>query len=119
MLSSSWQSWVLVVVAAISTCIGNLLLKKFRMVAPQAGLFESLSSPWFLAALVFLLTYLLLFTKALDKLPISSVYPVFSGIVFSTLLISASILLGERLHTNQFLGLGLIVMGIVIVSRYS
>jgi multidrug transporter EmrE-like cation transporter len=119
MLSSSWQSWLLVIIAAISTCVGNLLLKKFRMVAPQAGLFESLTSPWFLSALVFLLTYLLLFTKALDKLPISSVYPVFSGIVFSTLMISASIFLGERLHSYQFLGLGIIVTGIVIVSRYS
>jgi multidrug transporter EmrE-like cation transporter len=116
---TNWQAWLWVATAAISTCVGNLLLKKSRLTAPEAGLLASITSPWFLAALVFLVTYLLLFTKALDKLPISSVYPVFSGIVFTTTLLLASLVLGERLHPNQLLGVGLIVVGIVIVSRSS
>jgi small multidrug resistance pump len=111
------DSWLFVVAAAISACIGNILLKKSRIVNSEPGLVSLLTSPLFICALVFFMVYLILFAKALDQLPISSAYPVLSGIVFSSIAVSSSILLGERLSINQLLASSLIVAGIVIISR--
>lgn len=109
----------MVIAAALSTCIANILLKKSRMISVDLGLLSSFASPWFLSALAFMIIYLLLFSKALDILPISSVYPVFSGIVFTTLILSAVLLLGERFQPMQLLGIGAIIFGITLVARYS
>jgi len=117
MITPYWQAWLMVIVAALSTCIANLLLKKSRMLSTELGFLSSFASPWFLAALIFMIVYLFLFSKALDILPISSAYPVFSGVVFITLILSAILLLGERFQPVQLWGIGAIIFGIVLVAR--
>jgi multidrug transporter EmrE-like cation transporter len=119
MISPHGQAWLMVITAAVSTCFGNLLLKKSRMATTDLGFVASFGSPWFLCALIFMIAYVLLFSKALDTLSISSVYPVYSGTVFMLLILSAVLFLGERFQPGQFFGLGLIVGGIVIVTHYS
>jgi multidrug transporter EmrE-like cation transporter len=42
------DAWVLVFIAGINTCIGNLFLKKSRLVATDPSLFSLLFSPWFI-----------------------------------------------------------------------
>lgn len=59
----------------------------------------------------------MLFAKALDKLPVSAAYPVLAGLGFSLIAISGSWFFGERLGLNQYIGLGMILAGIIIMSR--
>jgi len=68
-LTLHWTAWLLVLTAGINSCIGNLLLKKSRLVARgDEGLFDLLLSPWFIGGLLFYGINVILFAKALEKL---------------------------------------------------
>ena len=116
-MNSSWGAWSLVFAAAINTCIGNLLLKRSRLEATDSGLVSLLFSPWFLGGLVFYGINVILFAKALDKLPVSTAYPVFAGIGFGLIAIAGSWLFKEHLSLNHWIGLGFILAGMIIMSR--
>jgi multidrug transporter EmrE-like cation transporter len=111
------SAWGLVFIAGINTCIGNLLLKRSRLDAPDPGLVSLLFSPWFIAGLVFYGINVVLFAKALDKLPVSAAYPVLAGMGFGLISIAGSFFFGERLGLNQYIGLAVILTGIIIMSR--
>ena len=115
--SINWISWSLVLIAAINSGIGNLLLKKSRIEAADPGLLTLLLSPWFMAAILVYGINLIVFAKALDSLPVSVAYPVFAAIGFSLVALIGSLVLGERFGLNQMIGLGLIVTGIIVMSR--
>ncbi|MDX2100340.1 MAG: EamA family transporter [Leptolyngbyaceae cyanobacterium bins.59] len=110
-------SWLLVIASGVSGCLGNVFLKKSRLVATDPGFFTTFISPWFIVGLVFLAANLLLFTKALDKLPLSAAVPVSSGVVFVSVAFLSNLFLGESLTTNQWIASSLIVAGVVIMSR--
>jgi multidrug transporter EmrE-like cation transporter len=111
------DAWVLVFIAGINTCIGNLFLKKSRLVATDPSLFSLLFSPWFIGGAFFFGINIIIFTKSLDKIPISVAYPVLAGLGFSLLAITGNLLFGERLAGVQLWGVGLILAGIIMVSR--
>ncbi|WP_309235867.1 MULTISPECIES: DMT family transporter [Planktothrix] len=115
--SANWISWSLVLIAAMNTGIGNLLLKKSRLEAPDPSILTLLLSPWFMAAILVYGINLIVFAKALDRLPVSIAYPVFAAIGFSLVALMGSLFLGERVGLNQMIGLSFIVAGIVIMSR--
>jgi multidrug transporter EmrE-like cation transporter len=112
------SAWGLVFAAGINTCIGNLLLKRSRLEAPDPGLLSLLFSPWLIAGLVFYAINVVLFAKALDKLPVSAAYPVLAGMGFALIAITGNYFFGERLGLNQYVGLGVILAGIIIMSRF-
>lgn len=112
-----WKSWVLVFAAGINTCIGNLLLKQSRRAPIDQGLISMFFSPWFIGGLVFFGINVILFTKALEKLPVSAAYPVLAGLGFSLIAVFSNVLFGERLNLNQWIAVGMILAGIVIMSR--
>jgi multidrug transporter EmrE-like cation transporter len=116
-MNLNWDAWVLVFIAGINTCIGNLFLKQSRLVATDRSLFSMLFSPWFIGGLLFFGINVIIFTKSLDKLPVSIAYPVLAGLGFSLLAISGNLLFGERLVGSQLWGVALILAGIIIVSR--
>ncbi|MBD2482744.1 EamA family transporter [Planktothrix mougeotii LEGE 06226] len=101
----------------MNTGIGNLLLKKSRLEAPDPSILTLLLSPWFMAAILVYGINLIVFAKALDRLPVSIAYPVFAAIGFSLVALMGSLFLGERVGLNQMIGLSFIVAGIVIMSR--
>jgi multidrug transporter EmrE-like cation transporter len=109
--------WSLVFLAGINTCIGNLLLKKSRLVATDSSLLSLIFSPWFIGGLLFFGVNVIIFTKSLDKLPVSVAYPVLAGLGFALLAVSGNWIFGERLGWSQFIGVGLILIGIIIVSK--
>lgn len=115
--SSIVSSWLLVIASGISACLGNVFLKKSRLVATDPGLITTFLSPWFLIGIVCLAANLLLFTKALDKLPLSAAMPVSSGVVFVSVALLSSLMLGESLSSNQLFATSLIMVGVVIMSR--
>jgi multidrug transporter EmrE-like cation transporter len=116
MFSETAIAWGLVGLAAVNNAIGSLLLKKSRLVATDPGLLSLLFSPWFLAGLLFYATNVVIFAKALDKLPVSIAYPVLAGTGFGLIAIAGSFFFAERLGLNQWLGMGLILAGVIIVS---
>lgn len=117
MILSIQQSWLLIFVAAVSTSIGNILLKQSRLAATDASWLTALTSPWFLAALAFYSANLLLTAKALDRLPVSLAVPVSQGISFLAVVLMASWLFGDRLSLGQLSAASLIVVGVVLLAR--
>lgn len=116
-METYWREWGFVVAAGINTCIGNLLLKQSRRFPNDLGLLASFLSPWFIGGLFFFGINVVLFTKALEKLPVSAAYPVLAGLGFSLLAIFGNLLFEERLSVSQWGALAMILAGIVIMSR--
>jgi multidrug transporter EmrE-like cation transporter len=87
------------------------------MGAEDAGLVQLLFSPWFIGGLAFYAVNVVLFAKALDKLPVSAAYPVLAASGFAMLVFSAAFFFGEKLGVNQLLGLGAVLLGIWLLAR--
>lgn len=116
---SSWFAWLLVLAAGVNSCIGNLMLKKSRLAAEEQGFWELLVSPWFLGGLAFYGVNVILFAKALERLPVSIAYPVLAGAGFALLTLAAGVLFTERLTLYQYAGVGLILVGIILLAGTS
>ena len=116
-MNSTWVAWVLVLAAGMNSCIGSLLLKRSRLEAADSSLFTLLFSPWLIGGLFFFGINVILFAKALDRLPVSAAYPALAGCCFALLTVAAGWFFGERLGFNQYVGLGMILAGIIIMSR--
>jgi multidrug transporter EmrE-like cation transporter len=107
--------WLLVVLAGINSCAGNVLLKYSRKGAAP-GFLGFLFNPWFIAGLLFYAVNVVLFAKALDSLPVSRAYPVLSGLGFVLLTAASSLLFGEALNVRGILGIVLVFAGIVLLA---
>lgn len=109
--------WLLVLVAGVNSMIGNLLLKQSRLVAPSPSLLDLVRSPWFLAGLAFYGLNVVVFAKALDRLPVSAAYPVLAASGFGLLAIVSTLVFGERLGLLQYVGLVVTLAGIMLIAR--
>jgi multidrug transporter EmrE-like cation transporter len=117
-MNLQFSAWFYVFIAGINTCIGNLLLKQSRRVAQaDSGIFSMIFSPWFIMGALFFGINVILFTKALEKLPVSAAYPVLAGLGFCLLAIFSNLIFNERLSLSQWFGVAFILTGIIIVSR--
>lgn len=110
-------AWLLLGLSAAGTCAGNLLLKQANLAIPNASLPTMMASSWFWGAIACYIFDLILFTQALQYLPVSSAVPVVSGIRIAATAILAYGLFGEHLTLNQFFASGVITAGIIIMSR--
>lgn len=54
---------------------------------------------------------------ALQKLPISSAYPIMVTGGFAIIVVVAGVMLGERLSTPQWVGVAAILLGVYLVAR--
>tara|TARA_B100001250_G_C19780334_1_gene781568 strand:+ start:884 stop:1234 length:351 start_codon:yes stop_codon:yes gene_type:complete len=113
MITSS-MAWFFVFLAGVNSCIGNLLLKQARL-SPNES-YEFVLSPWFLSGLLFYAANVVLFAKSLERLPVSTAYPTLAAVGFTLLVLSASVIFGERLNQFQFFGLFLVVTGIFFLA---
>lgn len=114
--TSMMWAWCLIIVAAINSTLGNLLLKKSRENL-NLSLIEQLFNGWFIGGLLFYGINVILFAKALEKLPVSVAYPVLAGIGFLLLTVSASWMLGEKIAPIQIFGIGLILFGVFLLAK--
>jgi multidrug transporter EmrE-like cation transporter len=117
MTHSIGYAWILLGVSAIGTCAGNLLLKQANLVLPNSSLPTMVASFWFWGAIVCYIFDLILFTQALQHLPVSSAVPVVSGIRIAATAILAYVFFGEHLTLNHLFASGVITAGIIIMSR--
>jgi undecaprenyl phosphate-alpha-L-ara4N flippase subunit ArnE len=109
--------WLLVLVAGVNSMIGNLCLKQSRIVAASPSLLDLVRSPWFLAGLAFYGLNVIVFAKALDRLPVSAAYPVLAASGFGLLAIVSTFVFGERLGVVQYVGMVITLVGILMVAR--
>jgi multidrug transporter EmrE-like cation transporter len=53
----------------------------------------------------------------LDKLPVSAAYPVLAGLGFALIAIFGKLIFNERLGLNQWMGMAVILVGIILLTR--
>lgn len=58
-----------------------------------------------------------LFARSIKAIPLSIAYPVFTGTSFALIILAAALAFDERLSPIHLLGIGLVVTGIVLVTR--
>lgn len=113
-MSATIQAWALLIAAAVSNGFGALLIKKSQS-APAAFVIYGLNfSPLFVAGCGLFGLNLVVFTLALRTLPVSVAYPAFVGVSQIVLLLSAALILLERLSMHQYFGVALIVAGVLV-----
>jgi multidrug transporter EmrE-like cation transporter len=109
--------WLLMTASACCNSAGSIMLKQSRLVAANSSFLATLLSPWFLAALVIYSIGLLLFAKALDRLPVSIAVPFSTGFGFVLTTILSHYLFGERLTVHQLAAVSLILAGAIVITR--
>ncbi|MEO6991311.1 MAG: SMR family transporter [Candidatus Baltobacteraceae bacterium] len=114
---SSATAWILILAAGVNSMIGNVLLKQSRLVAGGGSVLDQLRSPWFLGGLLFYGINVVLFAKALDRLPVSAAYPVLAACGFALLALVSALVFGERLSGVQYAGLVVTLGGIALIAR--
>lgn len=105
--------WGYVFLAACLTSSGNLCLKQARLAE------KSFYSPFFFLALFFYAVNVLAFSRALDQLPLSVVYPTFAGIGFCLVALFSSYFFQETLLLTHWLGMFLILLGVFCLVKSS
>jgi multidrug transporter EmrE-like cation transporter len=58
-----------------------------------------------------------LFARSIKAIPLSVAYPVFTGTSFAFITLAAALAFHERLLPVHLLGIGLVVTGIILVTR--
>lgn len=106
--------WTLLGFSALGSCGGNLLLKQANIAQLHSGSSTMTISFWFIGALVCYIFDLILFSQALQYLPVSAAVPVVSGIRIAATAILANIFFAEHFTINQFWASALITVGILL-----
>jgi multidrug transporter EmrE-like cation transporter len=58
-----------------------------------------------------------LFARSIKAIPLSVAYPVFTGASFAIITLAAAFVFHERLPPIHLLGIGLVITGIVLVTK--
>lgn len=113
-----WNTLLLLMLAGVNSAIGNLLIKRGRMLGEQgSGAFEKIFEINFIGGLFFYGVNLLLFSKALETAPVSSAYPVLAGIGFLCLALASAYFFGEQIGVKESFGMLLVVCGIWLLAK--
>tara|TARA_Y100001970_G_C14239415_1_gene863935 strand:+ start:963 stop:1313 length:351 start_codon:yes stop_codon:yes gene_type:complete len=111
------MAYLYIIIAAIFSTFGNLLLKYSRKGLTEVSSFaDQYFNPFFIAAVSFYIVNVFLFSKALDYIPVNIGYPMLAALGFSFLALSSWIFLGEKLLFIQIFGIFIIVFGIYLLS---
>ena len=73
--------------------------------------------PMFAVGLMFGAANTFLFARSIKAMPLSIAYPVFTGASFAFITLAAALAFHERLLPIHFCGIGLVLAGIVLVTR--
>ncbi len=103
--------WVWLILAACLTSSGSICLKQSRLDG------KGFLSPFFFASMALYGINFLAFSRALERLPVSLAYPVFSGLAFILLAIFSNIFFRETLHVEQWIGIVFILVGLAFLAR--
>ena len=116
-IESSFLAWTLVILASINTTLGNLFLKRSRMYIDDYSILGLMQSYWFIGGLCFYGINVVVFSKSLELLPVSSAYPVLAGLGFALIIITSHFLYYEKFGMTQLIGICFILIGIVLIAH--
>jgi multidrug transporter EmrE-like cation transporter len=120
------QSVVYVVVAAALSATGNLIIKNAARAMGglnlggshlAQSLFHLFTNPGIVVGLGLYLIGFVLWAKVLSMVDISSAYPIFISLAFVIVVVGSRLFFGESLNPLKILGIVVIALGIIIVSR--
>jgi len=105
------------VLAAFFSTLGNLLLK----ISKTANLhflpdWVVELRPLFFVAIAFYMLNLLVFSRALESLPVNTSYPILASLGFVMLAVSSAFFLNETMSIFQVGGLVVILVGIFMLA---
>ncbi|WP_226505796.1 4-amino-4-deoxy-L-arabinose-phosphoundecaprenol flippase subunit ArnE [Pseudomonas sp. MWU16-30317] len=111
--------FVLLLVACLLTCLGQIAQKhaveSWRGAHAKPGLLGKLSSGWLWLALASLGFGLLLWLLVLQHLEVSIAYPMLS-LNFVLITLAARFLFKENIDRRHWLGVGLIMLGVLCLG---
>jgi undecaprenyl phosphate-alpha-L-ara4N flippase subunit ArnE len=107
-----------VVLNILFNVAGQLFMKKAAMTGGVAdgGGQRAIFSPWFLGGVVALGLSMLAYIQVLRRLPLTIAHPI-NGVLFALVPVSSHLLWNEPLPASRFLGILVIIAGIVLVAR--
>jgi len=107
-----------VLIAALCSTVGNMLLKASSMhVSAGSPFYAKLLSPFFVGAVLFYVINLGFFSRALDQMPVSVGYPILAASGFAMLAVAAALFYGENFGRWQVGGLAMVVLGIFALAQ--
>lgn len=104
------MSYLLVVLASLLSCGGQLCQKQAAHQARRAPLLR-----WLLLALALLGLAMLVWLQVLQRLPVSIAYPMLS-MNFILVTLAARLIWHEAIDKRHLLGIGLVVAGIIMMG---
>ncbi|MGE5675403.1 MAG: hypothetical protein ACM3XM_16255 [Mycobacterium leprae] len=118
------RMWLLAVGSILLGAVGQLLIKFGLNGLGGAGtgavafLWSSLRSPWVAGGIGAYGLSVLLWLLALREAPLSLLYPLVS-LSYVVVVAGSALLLGESLSWGRVGGIGLILLGVLVVARWS
>lgn len=106
--------YILIILAAINSTFGNIFIKKSQL---NSEFITSIFSLNFILGLVFYGINLLLFAFSLKYIQVSRAYPLLAGLTFLFLTVLSTRLLGEQLETVNYIGIIVILFGIILLVK--
>jgi len=76
-----------------------------------------LSDPYIFSAFVFSFLSAIAWFYVAERYPVSIAFPTYVGVLFAIVTIGGALLLKENISAQHLLGLALILIGVVVVSR--
>lgn len=117
------SAYALIALTIALTVYGQIVLKwQVGVLAPNGmpsrlpDIIAIVLSPWVLSAFFAAFLASLCWMGALSKLPLSKAYP-FMALSFPTVAVLAVLIFREQLNLPKLLGIGLIVLGAIVLSR--
>lgn len=118
------MSYFFVALTIAFTVYGQIVLKwKVAELAPSGlqpddlgGIVRLIFNPWVISAFASAFIASLCWMAAISKLPLSKAYP-FMALSFPTVAVLAVLVFREQLNLPKILGIGLIVLGAIVLSR--
>jgi multidrug transporter EmrE-like cation transporter len=103
------------------------LVSKWRVAALAAGggdpasaparAIHYLTDPYIISSYVFALLSSIAWLYVLEKYPVSIAFPTYIGVLFAVVTVGSAVLLKEHVSVQHVLGMGLILAGVIVVSR--
>lgn len=113
-MNSLYFYFLLVLLAAINSTIGNLFLKKAS--ADLLSIQDFFTNKFLILGIFFYAINVIFFVIALKKIPVSIAYPALSGTSFLLLILASVLFFQEDLNSLKIFGAMLIFIGILILA---
>jgi multidrug transporter EmrE-like cation transporter len=115
-MNSLVMAWVFVLLAAVNSTIGNLMLKHSTTLADKDDFFSLMLQPFFIGGMMFYGVNVILFAKSLEVLKVSIAYPVLAAGGFTLLILASNLFMGEQLNSRQYAGVVVVLVGVFLLA---